>query len=50
MEIHMKSTMITLLLLSLALTGCVVEAGPNRAGYAYYSGHAGFYGEHGYYR
>lgn len=55
MEAKMKTTLITLLLLSLALTGCIVAPGPgygggyNGGGY-YGGGHAGLYGEHGYYR
>jgi hypothetical protein len=45
----MKSTMITLLLLSLALTGCIIAPGPGYGGHAYYGGgHGGYYGEHGY--
>lgn len=49
MEAKMKSTLITLLLLSLALTGCIVEPGPGYGGPGYYGGgHAGYYGEHGY--
>lgn len=47
----MKTTLITLLLLSLALTGCVVEPGPVYGGPGYYGGsHVGYYGEHAYYR
>ncbi len=49
MEAKMKTTLIALLLLSLALTACVVEPGPGYGGPGYYAGgHAGYYGEHGY--
>jgi hypothetical protein len=48
MESHMKTTMIALLLLSLALTGCIIAPGPGYGGPGYYGGHAGYYGEHGY--
>ena len=49
METHMRSTMITLLLLSLALTGCIIAPGPGYGGPGHYGGgHAGYYGEHGY--
>ncbi len=45
----MKSACLALLLLSLALTACVVDPGPGYGGYGYYSGgHGGYYGEHGY--
>ena len=56
----MKTTLMTLLLLSLALTGCVVAPGPGYGGPgyggvvyggpAYVGGHPGYYGEHAYYR
>ena len=35
METHMKTTMIALLLLSLALTGCIVAPGPGYGGPGY---------------
>jgi hypothetical protein len=51
-KIKMKSACLALLLLSLALTACVVDPGPyygGYGGYGYYSGgHGGYYGEHGY--
>jgi hypothetical protein len=45
----MKSACLALLLLSLALTACVIEPGPGYGdrGY-YYGGHGGYNGEHGY--
>jgi hypothetical protein len=51
----MKTTLMTLLLLLLALTGCVVAVGPGYGGVvyggpAYVGGHPGYYGEHSYYR
>ena len=48
-ETKMKTTLISLLLLSLALTGCIIAPGPGYGDRGYYGGgHAGFYGEHGY--
>jgi hypothetical protein len=54
LEAQMKTTLITLLLLSLALTGCIIApgpgyGGPGYGGPGYYGGgHAGYYGEHSY--
>ncbi len=45
----MKLTLAALLILSLALTACVVEPAPGYQDHGYYGGgHAGYYGEHGY--
>lgn len=45
----MKRACLTLLLLSLGMTACIVEPGPGYGGRGYYSeGHGGNYGEHGY--
>jgi hypothetical protein len=45
-EEKMKKALVSLLFISLALTGCVVESGGGYYGHGYGGGHGGYYGEH----